>query len=111
MESMAEDSGQCELCRYDPTRERHGLALVRHHIMRGPLRQKSTGKRFATLILCRKCHMERIHGNENWPEARQLALLKRVRPGDYDLSAYNAIKGYGPERIAEADIAKWEDIE
>ncbi len=78
--------------------------------MRGPLRQKSTGKRFASLVLCYPCHMQRVHGNEDWPEARQLAVLKRSRPEDLDLPAYNKLKGYGPQRITESDLNKWQQI-
>ena len=104
---------QCELCGHDPTRPRPGQvgwALHAHHIMRGPLRQKSTGKRFATLVLCFWCHTERIHGNEYWPEARQLAVLKRSRPEDFDLDGYNKLKGQGPSRVTEHDIRIWEPL-
>lgn len=109
--SLLEDINHCELCGHDHARPNSGQvlwALHEHHIMRGPDRKKSTGKRFATLVLCFRCHMERIHGNESWPEARQLALLKRSRPEDHNLKAYNELKGYGPNRITESDLAQWE---
>jgi len=105
--------GQCELCGKDPSRVRHDYKLVVHHIMRGPLRKKSTGKRFANLVLCKNCHDNVIHGNSRgyWAENRQLALLRRRRPEDLDLKAYNKMKGYGPDRITEEDLDKWADEE
>ena len=98
---LIDETKRCELC---------GKArkLVTHHVMRGPWRTCSTGKRFANLMLCKHCHDTRIHGNELWPEARQLACLRRVRPDDLDLAAYNAMKGYGPNRITTEDLNKWE---
>ena len=91
---------QCELCG-------RPHKLVVHHIMRGPLRKKSTGKRFANLVLCRTCHDTRMHGNEHWPETRQLAVLKLSRPEDYSLYQYNLLKNpNAPNRITEADVSE-----
>jgi len=97
----------CELCGHDPGRPGSGRiswALLPHEIARGPSRQAALDKRFAILVLCYLCHVDRIHGNEDWPEARQLAVVKRSRPQDFDLAAYNKLKGYGPNRITEEDV-------
>ena len=110
--SLVAEVGHCELCGHDPSRVRPGSvkwALHEHHIARGIHRGKAKGKRFASLALCFRCHMHRIHGGkEQWPEARQLAVLKRARPADYDLTAYNQLIGYGPERLSEEDVGEWE---
>ena len=100
----------CEICGHDPERvERGGVRwmLCCHEIARGPLRLKALDQRYALLILCYRCHMARVHGDELWLEARQLAVLKKSRPEDYDLAAYNKLVGYGPKRITEADVGKW----
>ena len=103
---LKREVGHCELCGHDPHWVRPGSiawALHTHEIARGPNRQKALDKRFALLVLCYRCHMERIHGNEEWPESRQLAVLKRSRPSDYDLAAYNTLVGRGPNRITETE--------
>ena len=108
---LAAEVGRCELCGHNPSRVRKGgvrWALCVHEIARGIHRQKALDKRYAVLILCWHCHMERIHnGPEKWPEAKQLAVLKRGRPDDYSLKAYNALVGYGPNRIAEEDVEQY----
>ena len=78
--------------------------MALHHLIRG-LRPN---ERCAVLLLCWRCHTERIHGNEKWPDARQLAVLKRSRPEDFNLKKYNTLMGRGPYRIEQKDIAKWE---
>jgi len=110
---LVAEVGHCELCQHDPERVPPGQirwSLQVHEIARGPLRQLAMDKRFAVLVLCFNCHFNRIHGNEHWPEARQLAVLKRSRPTDYNLKAYNELVGYGPERITDADVER-ADIE
>jgi len=107
---MVREIGRCELCWHDPKKVRPGnvaWALHVHEIARGATRQAALDKRYATLVLCYHCHMNRIHGNERWPETRQLAVLKTRRPKDYDLAAYNELVGYGPDRITDEDVCKW----
>ena len=90
--------GRCELCR-----QRFGLEV--HEICRGPHREKALDQRCALLVVCRRCHSERLSSRAEWPESRQLAALKRSRPGDYDLEAYNALVGRGPDRITEEEVS------
>jgi len=110
--NLVQEIGHCELCGHDPTRTKFGnvrWALHEHHIARGVHRAKAVGKRFTTLALCYHCHINRIHnGREHWSQARQLAILKRSRPADHDLPAFNELVGYGPDRITEADVDKWQ---
>lgn len=92
----------CEVCQSQPSEDVH-------EIMRGNAdRMKAQDKPYATLAVCRiPCHEELGDASE-WPEARQLALLKQRRPDDYDLAAYNKLKGYGSDRITEEDVAEYE---
>lgn len=111
-EQLKRDVKTCELCGYDPerahwNREQIAWSLHEHHIARGVHRSKAKCKRFAVLFLCFRCHMYRIHGNEDWPESRQLAVLLKSRPHDHNLAAYNELIGWGPGRISEDDVRKW----
>ena len=82
-----------------------------HEIARGVNRAKALDKRFALLLLCLKCHYE--FGNAAlWPEARQLALLRKRRPADFDLVAYLELTNpRAPERITMEEISAWLDHE
>lgn len=82
--------------------------LCCHEIACGPHRQKALDKPFALLVLCWGCNEYAVTAKREWPEARQLAVLRARRPKDYDLPAYNALVGYGPDRITEEDVGKWE---
>ena len=105
--SLIAEVGHCELCGHDPRRVRPGniaWALAVHEIARGCHRHKALDQRYAVLVVCWRCHEERLSSRAEWPEARQLAALKRSRPGDYDLAAYNALVGRGPERVTEEEV-------
>ena len=104
---LFDELGTCEICGHDPTRTNAGLLsgeMELHHIARGIHREKASVERCAVLLLCWACHHLRVHGNEDWPEARQLAALGRSRPGDHDLAAYNALVGWGLNRITEEEV-------
>lgn len=94
------DIGRCDLC--DPAKRRNSR-LELHEIARGPLRAAAQDKAYAILCLCQE-HHETVDG---WPHARQLAVLKTMRPRHYNLAAFNAIVGYSPTRITEEDVEKW----
>lgn len=98
-EQLKNELDRCELCGYDQSRAEAGGQVVRalytHHIARGIHRAKAMDKRFAVLVVCFFCHMNRIHGDEHWPESRQLAVLLKSRPHDHSLSDYNALIGLG----------------
>lgn len=78
--------------------------LCCHEIACGPHRQKALDKPFALLVLCWLCNGYVVTDKKTWPEARQIGVLREKRPNDYDLKAYNALVGYGPDRITEDDV-------
>jgi hypothetical protein len=93
--------GRCELC----GKRRVGLDV--HEIARGTHRQKALDKPFALLVVCRVCH-EKLDDTKAWPEARQLAVLKRRRPGDFNLAAYLSMTSpQAPLRIEPWEVEEW----
>ena len=107
-EQLRREVGRCEICQHDPSQAKFGQiawALHVHEIARGGHRQKAVDKAYAVLVLCWHCHVERVHGSEHWPEARQLAVLKTSRPQHFDLAKYNALIGLGPDRITEEEVS------
>ena len=97
-DNLRESVGKCEVC------ERayyYGSVtpLDVHEIARGVHRQKSLGKLFALLVVCRWCH-DSLGDAGQWPEARQLALLAERRLHDWDLVAYLELTSpRAPQRI------------
>lgn len=81
--------------------------LCVHEIANGPNRQKALDQPYALLVLCWWCNSEVVTDKREWPEARQLSLLKRRAPDNYDLTAYNTLVGRGPNRITEEDVDRW----
>ena len=102
--------GRCELCGYTPNAPRRGkpaMVLHVHEIARGIHRSNALDKPYAVLVVCAMCHMGPLSSRAAWPEPRQLAALKRSRPQDYDLEAYNTMVGRGPNRIVESEVEAW----
>ena len=109
-EQFAAEVDRCEICGHERTRSYPGRivwALHIHEIARGALRAAALDKRYAILRVCYRCH-EALGNRREWPDARQLAALRRSRPKDYDLVAFNALVGRGPERVTEEDVRKWD---
>lgn len=90
--------GKCEMCGcpWD------GLEV--HEIANGRNRQKALDKPFAVLVLCNYCNVHEATDKAKWPDAKQLALLKRSRPEDYDLAAYNLLFARGPDRVTAEEV-------
>jgi hypothetical protein len=108
-EALMQRVGRCDICLHDPKRVRPSdiaWEMCVHEIARGTHRQKALDKPFATLVLCYLCHYELHNGKTYWTEAMQLAVLKKRRPADYDLAAYNRLIGLGPNRITEEDVSR-----
>ena len=104
---LFDELGACEICGHDPTLGSRGNMAWRmelHHIARGIHREKARVERCAVLLLCWRCHQLAVHGNADWPQWRQLAMLKQSRPGDYDLAAFNALVGWGKNRITKEEV-------
>ena len=107
---LIQEVGRCEICGHDPRRVRLGdiaWTLSVHEIANGADRQKALDKRYAVLVVCYRCHDERMNDGKTWPKARQLAALKRSRPQDYDLVAYRELVGLKPSAITEADVDRY----
>jgi len=59
-------------------------------------------------VVCFRCHEFRLSSPAEWPEARQLAALRRSRPRDYDLEAYLRLKNpNAPTAITHAEVDAW----
>jgi hypothetical protein len=100
--------GHCEVCGHDPKSRRPGAVrwvLHVHEIARGPCRQSALDKPYAVLVVCHWCHEYEVGDRGLWPDARQLAVLKRSRPADYDLALFNELIGRGPGRVTEEEVA------
>ena len=101
-QDLVVEVGRCEVC---GNRRRK---LDCHEIANGPLREKCLDKRYGLLVTCWPCNSDQLTDKAKYPEAWQLAILKRSRPKDYSLADYNALKGYGKHRISEEDVEQWE---
>jgi hypothetical protein len=72
-----------------------------HEIPRAGVRSYVIGLPSCILGLCDPgCHQS----VGNWPKAKQLALLKIKRPGDFDLDVYNR---WAVSRVIDEDVAAW----
>jgi hypothetical protein len=97
-DALREEVGHCEICGCS-----RGTLDV-HEICRGVHRAAALDKPFALLLLCRKCH-EEVGSAAEWPEARQLALLAKSRPSQFNLTAYLALTSpKAPWRIEIQEI-------
>lgn len=112
--NLVVECGRCEICGAIPGQSRFGRPkelsdLSVHEIANGSDRQKALDKRYACLVVCWHCNSNVLTDKRLWPQARQLYYLKRHRPRDYNLKAFNSLVGFGPDRITEDDVRKWEN--
>lgn len=111
-EKLVADAGECESCGCSPER-RHGrmpelARLAVHEIASGPDRQKALDKPYAVLVLCWQCNSGPFQNRGQWPESRQLALLARRRPKDFDLTAYLELTSpRAMRRIEIEEVLQW----
>jgi hypothetical protein len=111
-DALIAQARRCMICGHSPShpsrsRPPRCSLLCCHEIANGPFRQKALDKPYAILVLCAWCNGYEVEDKAKWPEARQLALLRRMSPENYDLAAYNELIGRGPNRITEEDVNKW----
>ena len=103
--------GHCEVCGHDPNRVRPGMIaweMCCHEILNGPLRQKCLDKAHSLLVVCWVCNSERLTNKVEYPEARQLAILRASRPDDFDLAKHNALANpNAPNRVTLEEIDAW----
>lgn len=115
-EKLVADAGECESCGCSPER-RHGrmpelARLAVHEIASGPDRQKALDKPYAVLVLCWQCNSGPFQNRGQWPESRQLALLARRRPKDFDLTAYLELTSpRAMRRIEIEEVLQWMEEE
>lgn len=100
-DSLRAEAGRCEICGYA-----HG-GLDLHEIARGPCRAICLDKRFALLVVCRRCH-EDLGSAREWPQARQLAIIAERRLFDYDLKSYLELTSpRAPNRITLREVLEY----
>ena len=108
--------GECEHCGCSPTNRQGRMpALTRlavHEIASGVHRQKALDKPYAVLVLCWECNSGPFQNRGEWSEARQLALLAKRRPKDFDLPAYLELTSpNAPRRIEIHEVLAFMDEE
>ena len=109
-DALRQEVGQCEVCECSPEWPHRDLPPVMsqldvHEICRGPHRQKALDKRYALLVVCRKCHDGPISSRKQMPEPKQLAILFQSRPWDFDLRAYLELTNPdAPSRISPNEV-------
>ena len=79
-----------------------------HEIANGPLREKALDKLFALLVVCAYCNCYELTNKGKWPESRQLAVLKKKAPQNYDLHAYLMLtRPRALQRITQDEVDQW----
>jgi len=102
--------GRCEICSASRENPHRNLppamsALCVHEIANGPDRMKALDKPFAVLCLCWKCNSMSVMNKKDWPQSRQLAILLKSRPNDFDLTAFNnLVNPNAPNRITIDEV-------
>jgi hypothetical protein len=82
--------------------------LVVHEVAGGACRALSLDKPYACLVLCAYCNLYEVEDKRKWPQARQLAVLMRKSPEDYDLAAFNyLVNPNAPNRITQEEVDAW----
>ena len=102
MRDKLRELGACEIC--GTTRGRFDV----HEICRGVHRAAALDKPFALLLVCRRCHDDKLSSASEWPESRQLAALARSRPSEFSLADYIALTSpKAPRRIEIMEVLQW----
>lgn len=102
--------GKCMICGHSPRMPHKSKPvecsqLCCHEIANGPNRDKALDKPYAILVLCWWCNGQVVTDKRAWPEARQLGLLRRLAPEDFDLPAFNRlVNPRAPHRITMEEI-------
>lgn len=79
-----------------------------HEIANAADRQRALDQAYAVLVLCWACNSGPFNAKGEWPESRQLALLKTRRPEDFDLKSYLELTNpRAPRRIELSEVLEW----
>lgn len=113
-DALVAQVGECENCGCSPVNKQGKMptlaSLAVHEIASGTHRQKALDKPYAVLVLCWECNSGPFQNLALWPESRQLALLARKRPKDFDLTAYLELTSpRAMRRIEIGEILQWMD--
>ena len=82
--------------------------LCVHEIADGKHRQNALDLPCALLVVCWWCNSESLKDASEWPEARQLSLMQKYAPEQYDLAAYNRlVDERATDRITQAEVDSW----
>lgn len=101
-DGLREEVGHCEICGCS-----RGILDV-HEIGRGQFRAICLGERCALLLVCRRCHEDKLSQASEYPEARQLAALAKSRPNDFSLADYLALTSpRAPMRLEIHEVLEW----
>ena len=109
--------GECEISGHSPARPwpempKECSELCVHEIACGPHRQKALDQAYAVLVLSNYANQHMVTDKSEWPEARQLAVLAKSRPLDFNLEAY--LKLTSPKamhRIEIEEVIEWMDFD
>ena len=93
-----------------PIREQNQICV--HEIAsHAGMRLKFLDKPCATLVLCWRCNLV-VEDRSEWPEERQLNLLREKAPSDFDLRLYLELTNpRAPRRIEIEEIDFWDGPE
>ena len=114
-EALIKAVGKCEICGHSPRKPNKELppdlsALCVHEIANGPNRPRALDKNYATLVTCWACNSLELTNKRIWPLDRQLAMLLKSRPDDYDLQAFcRLLNPNAPNRIEQWEVDQWLD--
>jgi hypothetical protein len=78
--------------------------LTVHEIAKGSHRTKALDQLFALLVACWDCNSGPLEDPRRWPIAKQLACLMRVAPNNFDLAAFNALRGRAESAVTMPEI-------
>lgn len=115
-DKLVADVGECENCGCSPDHRQGRMPelarLAVHEIASGVHRQQALDKPYAVLVLCWQCNSGPFQNRAEWPESRQLALLARRRPKDFDLTAYLQLTSpRALRRIEIEEVLQWMEEE
>ncbi len=96
--------GTSEKKRKHPIREHNNICVHEIAGAWGANRQKAIDKGHSTIVCCWKCNLD-LEDRSVWPEARQLAVILKHAPDDYDLVAHNSlVNDNAPNRVTQCEV-------
>lgn len=104
--------GECWICKTNPNRAYHPIEelnnLCCHEILNGGDRQKVLDEQCALLCLCWNCNGTKVEDKNEYPHARQLAILLMKNPKGYDLERFNWLRNpNAPNFVTQYEVDEW----